>query len=210
MALLSACASLPIAPQPPAWKARARLIGPLLAVLSWAVLTCWAVSPPGPHLAAAAPTEYQVKAVFLFNFSQFVEWPAQALGAPDAPFSICILGEDRFGSELDATVRGESVQGHPFVVRRYHNPADVAACRILFIGDSQLTQLEKVVRSLEGSATLTVSDIDHSAERGAIIQFTSEHNRLRLRINVAAAKAAGLTISSKLLRPAEIVGSGEG
>ncbi|MGH8140336.1 MAG: YfiR family protein [Steroidobacteraceae bacterium] len=159
---------------------------------------------------AAAPSEYQVKAVFLFNFAQFVEWPAQAFGAADAPFSICIVGEDRFGAQLDATVRGESVQGHPFVVRRYRNLEAIDACQILFIGDSELGQLDHILEALGGRATLTVSDIEHSAERGTIIQFTNERNRLRLRINVAAAKAAGLTISSKLLRPAEIIGAGRG
>jgi YfiR/HmsC-like len=160
---------------------------------------------------AAAPSEYQVKAVFLFNFSQFVAWPPQAFSAADSPFSICIVGEDPFGPELDATVRGENVQGHPFVIRRYSNPGALeSACHILFIGDSSVTQLEKILGRLDERAILTVSDIDHSAERGAMIQFASEHNRLRLRINVAAAKAAGLTISSKLLRPSEIVGAERG
>jgi hypothetical protein len=162
-------------------------------------------------LCAAAPSEYQVKAVFLFNFSQFVEWPAQSFAAPDTPFSICIVGEDRFGAALDATVRGESVQGHPFVVKRYSTPGAIeSSCHILFIDDSQSAQLDKIMDTVNGHAILTVSDIEHSAEHGAIIQFTSERNRLRLRINVAAAKTAGLTISSKLLRPAQIVGEGRG
>jgi hypothetical protein len=160
---------------------------------------------------AAGPTEYQVKAVFLFNFAQFVAWPPQALGAADAPFSICIVGDDPFGAELDVTVRGENVQGHPFAVRRYRDPGDIeTACRIVFIGASQLTQLEKIVKSLGDRAILTVSDLDQSAERGTMIQFASEHNRLRLRINIAAAKAAGLTISSKLLRPSQIIGAEAG
>ena len=163
-----------------------------------------------PALARAA-SEYQVKAVFLFNFAQFVVWPAQALGPPDAPFSICIVGEDPFGAGLEATVRGENVQGHPFAIRRYRNPGDIeSACHIVFIADSPAAELEHIVRAVGDRAILTVSDIDHSAERGAMIQFTSEHNRLRLRINVAAAKAAGLTISSKLLRPSEIIGPERG
>lgn len=48
--------------------------------------------------------EYQVKAVFLFNFAQFVTWPSQPA---DAPLVIGILGDDPFGSYLDETVRGE-------------------------------------------------------------------------------------------------------
>lgn len=160
---------------------------------------------------AAAPSEYQVKAVFLFNFSQFVEWPAQSLGPAAAPFSICIVGEDRFGTELESAVHGENVQGHPFVVKRYAHPDAIeSSCQILFIDNSEAAQLDSITGALDGHAVLTVSDIEHSAERGAMIQFTSDRNRLRLRINVAAAKSAGLTISSKLLRPAEIIGEGRG
>jgi YfiR/HmsC-like len=171
-----------------------------------ALLLVW-LAGLAPALAAG-PGEYQVKAVFLFNFAQFVVWPAEAFGPTNAPFSICIVGEDPFGTALDATVRGENVGGHPFVVRRYRNPGDIeSTCHILFIGESQMTQLEQIVKALGDRAVLTVSDIDRSAEHGAMIQFASEHNRLRLRINIAAAKAAGLTISSKLLRPSEIVGA---
>jgi hypothetical protein len=178
----------------------------VLRALAVAVLV-WAA----PILAVGAPTEYQVKAVFLFNFSQFVEWPAQSLGSAATPFSICIVGEDRFGMELDAAVRGENVQGHPFVVKRFAHPAAIeSSCHIVFIDNSEASQLDSITGALGGHAVLTVTDIEHSAERGAIIQFTNDRNRLRLRINVAAAKSAGLTISSKLLRPAEIIGEGRG
>lgn len=159
-------------------------------------------------LAAAAPGEYQVKAVFLFNFSQFIEWPAQAFGAADAPFVICVVGEDPFGPQLEAAVNGESVQGHPLAVKRFRDADSISQCHILFV--SEAAQLGRIRAALHGHSILVVSDIDRSAEHGAIIQFTSERNRLRLRINVAAAKTAGLTISSKLLRPAEIVGPEQG
>jgi len=177
---------------------------PFLRVLAFALLV--AAAP----VALPAPAEYQVKAVFLFNFSQFVEWPQQAFAAPDAPFVIAIVGEDPFGAQLDAAVRGETVMGHPLVVKRYHTVNEVEPCQILYISDSELARLDKILNSVERRSVLTVSDIERAAERGAVIQFTNERNRLRLRINVAAAKAAGLTISSKLLRPAEIVGEHRG
>lgn len=160
--------------------------------------------------SAAAPSEYQLKAVFLFNFAQFVEWPPQSFESPNAPFIIAVVGEDPFGEYLDAAVRGETVMGHPLVIKRYRSVSQVEPCQILYISGSELARLEKILNSLDRRAVLTVSDIQRAAERGAIIQFTNERNRLRLRINVAAAKAAGLTISSKLLRPAEIVGERQG
>src|SRR5688572_19810426 len=159
---------------------------------------------------AAAPSEYQLKAVFLFNFAQFVEWPPQSFESPNTPFVIAVVGEDPFGQYLDAAVRGETVMGHPLVIKRYRSVNEVEPCQILYISDSELARLDRILNSLDQRAVLTVSDIQRAAERGAIIQFTNQHNRLRLRINVAAAKAAGLTISSKLLRPAEIVGERQG
>src|SRR6185295_17077931 len=62
-------------------------------------------------IAAPAPSEYQVKAVFLFNFTQFVDWPAQSFADARAPFVIGVLGRDPFGSALDEAVRGETVNG---------------------------------------------------------------------------------------------------
>jgi hypothetical protein len=159
---------------------------------------------------AEATAEYQVKAVFVFNFSRFVEWPAQAFTAPDEPFVIGVLGDDPFGTRLDEAIKGELINGHPLVVRRFHHIDDIEHCRILFIDRSESTQLSQVLAALDHHSTLTVSDVDGASEHGVMVQFVTENNRIRLRINVDSARAAGLTISSKLLRPAEIVGTTSG
>jgi YfiR/HmsC-like len=156
--------------------------------------------------AADAPTENQVQAVFLFNFSRFVEWPAQAFATPNDPFVIGIVGSDPFGARLDEAVRNEQINGHPLTVRRFRNISDVDNCQILFIDRSETGHLGQILAGLEHRSTLTVSQADGAAQRGVMIQFATENNRIRLRINVESARAAGLTISSKLLRPAEIIG----
>lgn len=157
--------------------------------------------------ALEALSEYQVEAVFVFNFSHFVEWPTQSFAAPSDPFVIGILGSDPFGAHLDEAVRGEQINGHPLLVRRFKNIADVDDCQILFIDRSESSQIDQVLSALKGRSTLTVSQADGAAERGVMIQFATENSRIRLRINVESARAAGLTISSKLLRPAAIVGT---
>jgi YfiR/HmsC-like len=158
--------------------------------------------------AADAPTENQVQAVFLYNFSRFVEWPAQAFAAPSDPFVIGILGSDPFGARLDEAVRNEQINGHPLSVRRFRNVAEVENCQILFVDRSETAHLEQILAALDHRSTLTVSQADGAAQRGVMIQFATENNRIRLRINVDSARASGLTISSKLLRPAEIVSTG--
>jgi hypothetical protein len=159
-------------------------------------------------LGAAAPvSEYQLKAVFLFNFAQFVEWPPAALPRENAPFVIGVLGKDPFGADLDDVVRGETVNRHPLAVARYHNVAEVRDCQILFIAASERAQLEDILAALRGRSILTVTDAEGPMVRGVMIGLLRQDNRIRLRIDLQAAKASNLTISSKLLRPAEIVGS---
>jgi len=163
----------------------------------------------GVIVRSASATEYQVKAVFLFNFAQFVEWPAEAFPDRDAPLIIGVLGQDPFGSYLDETVRGERVNSRQLVVQRYRRVEDVKNCHLLFISRSEGDHLEQIVNSLRYRRILTVSDADISAKSGVIIRFVTEQNKIKLRISIAAARAANLTISSKLLRLAEIVAPGK-
>ena len=158
-------------------------------------------------MSAPPAAEYQVKAAYLFNFGQFVEWPVQAYDSPNAPFVIGVVGDDPFGKILDDVVAGESLGGHAFVVRRFRSPKDIAACHILFIGRNEASRLDETLQLLKGRSVLTVTDISGAESHGAMIVLVNDRNRIRMRINVAAAKSSNLEISSKLLRPAEVVGN---
>jgi hypothetical protein len=152
----------------------------------------------------AAVRDYEVEAVFLFNFTQFVEWPPSSFADAATPIAICVLGDDPFGGYLDATVHGEAVAGRAIAVRRYRRIEDVGACHVLFISRSETAHTAEIVAALGHRGTLTVSDTDAFIERGGMVRFVLEGGHVKLRINVDAAREAGLTISSKLLRVAEI------
>src|ERR1700743_1516208 len=113
-----------------------------------------AVLQSGPILAA--PTTAEVEAVFLFNFSQFVEWPPQAFAEPGSPIIICVLGSDPFGTTLDEVVRGEPVQGGALSVRRSQRVEDLTECQILFISRSEQARLQPILKTLQGRSILTV------------------------------------------------------
>ncbi|MGA2342762.1 MAG: YfiR family protein [Steroidobacteraceae bacterium] len=164
----------------------------------------------GDAPAADAPSEYQIKAVFVFNFSHFVEWPPQAFASASDPFVIGIVGEDPFGSHLDEAIRGEHISSHPLIVRRYRSAGEVGDCQILFIDRSQGPHLAQILAGLDHRSTLTVSELDGAAARGVMIEFVTENNRIRLRINAESARAAGLSVSSKLLHLADIVSTTHG
>ena len=178
---------------------------PVLVVISAILLSS------GLNLSAqpASSREYQVKAVFLFNFAQFVEWPTNAFPEAQTPFVIGVLGEDPFGAYLDETVRGEKVNNRSLVVERYRRAEEIKTCHVLFISRSEVNRLAEILANLKGRNILTVGDAESFAQRGGMIRFVTEKNKLRLKVNLEAAKAANLTISSKLLRSAEIVTPGK-
>jgi hypothetical protein len=181
----------------------ASILGALL-VRPWVRGLALAVSLAGP-LAAQATREYDLKAVFLYNFTTFVEWPKEARPAPGKPFIIGVLGRDPFGAVLDGVVAGESLNGTPLEVRRYRTAETARECQILFISSSEAAHLPQILDTLRGRPVLTVADMPRFSESGGIIAF-STGTRVQLHINAEAARQAGLSISSKLMRVATLVG----
>jgi len=158
------------------------------------------------NLQAQSPaTEYQVKAAYLLNFGKFVTWPAGVVPARLDSFSICVLGEDPFGPVLDATVRGEKIDERPVMARRIRNSEEAAGCQVLYIARSEQSQSRRITAALSKSRVLTVSDIPDFIAQGGIIQFTMSGNRVRFEVNLDAAQASGLVLSSELLKVASAV-----
>jgi len=161
-------------------------------------------------LHAEPSREYQIKAAFLFNFAQFVEWPESGFVDATAPFTICVLGNDPFGSFLDVLVRDEQVRGRTVNIRRLKEIGAGRDCQILFVDRVEARRWRSVADQLRGRSILTVVD-DNDIERdGGIIRFAMDSGKIRLVVNVDEARTSKLQISSKLLRSAQIVGGGKG
>jgi hypothetical protein len=152
--------------------------------------------------AAPLPTDFDLKAVFLFHFTQFVDWPERAFSAPDAPFVIGIVGADPFGPALSNIVRGEMVGRHPLVVRYVKNPEDESKCQILYISEASERLFHS--RRLQNAPVLTVGESASFYEEGGMVQFFTDRRHVRLRIDLAEARSHSLAISAKLLRVAEV------
>jgi hypothetical protein len=177
---------------------------------TWLILSVCLLAPGAATAAQAGPTkEYQVKAVFLYRFAEFVEWPAGAFAGPSSPLVIGLLGSDPFGSYLDDTVRGERIDGRSFVIRRCKRDEDIPGCNVLFVSHSESNRLSQIFAITRSRSILTIGDLDDFGTKGGMIQFVIEDGKTRLLINNDAAKAAHLTISSKLLRKAQIVSGGQ-
>jgi uncharacterized protein DUF4154 len=163
-----------------------------------------------PSTAAQSPAVpgYQVKATFLYQFTQFVDWPQESFPPGQTSLAIGVLGQDPFGAFLDEVVRGEKAKDRPLTVQRFRRLEDVKNCQLLYVSASEAARTEEIVAAFKGQSILMVGDADGFADRGGMVQFVGQGNRIRLRINLEAAKAARLTISSKILRPATVINPG--
>ena len=175
-----------------------------LAALVLAVLAS-APSIPLARAQARPPSEYQVKAAFLFNFAKFIDWRPASFASPQAPFSICLLGKDPFGQVIDDSLQGKSIGEHAVTVQRVKEAAQARHCQIVFAEVSELGSVATILEELRGANVLLVGEADGFAAAGGTIQFTLEENHVRFLINVDAADRAGLKFSSKLLALAKIV-----
>ncbi len=155
----------------------------------------------------AQPTtaEYKLKAVYLYNFLQYVDFPPNAFADEQSPIVIGVLGNDPFGNTLDETIISEVVKNRRLEVRRFKRVNDITDCHVLFIGASEEDKLKSILAALKGRSILTVGDVENFARLGGVIRFLTENNKIRLKINLEAAKEANLSISSKLLQIAEII-----
>ena len=153
---------------------------------------------------SAASVEYRVKAAFLYNFTKFVEWPANG-GGKSQPFRVGILGEDFFGDEIKG-LADKTVGDRSLTVQRYPTWNDrVKESDILFISGSEEKNLTEILKRLDGAPVLTVGDTADYARHGVMINFFMEDNKVRFKINLKQAQRTGFKISSRLLKLALIL-----
>lgn len=176
---------------------------PLMAALSFlgrvARLTILVLLPCQVTAGEADSLEYAVKAAYLYKFAGYVEWPATAFASANSPVTVCIAGDDPFGTTLDTAVRGQRIADRQVVVRRLKSIERDSGCQILFVGGAE-AQRAQVLAAVRGSQVLTVTDSPEPGGTVGIINFVIRDNRVRFNIDEEGAAQSGLNISSKLLK----------
>ena len=150
---------------------------------------------------------HEVKAAYLYQFGKYVEWPSDP--RTGAPFAICILGQDPFGLALDDIVKGRLLSDRPVTIKRIIGASELQDCRILFISRSEDDRLLAILKELSGRTVLTVGEGLQFTRRGGMVGFTTDSQKIRFAVNLAAAEAAQLRVSSQLLRVAVSVHRGQ-
>lgn len=180
-------------------RARERIIALVLVTIN--------VFSASPVIRAQtiSPSDYQLKAAFLFNFAKFIDWPNSSFASPQSPFVVCILGQDPFGSVLDDTLKGKMIGRRPIALRRLKHKAEGLQCQMVFVTSSESGHLAEIIETLQVANVLLVGESNGFAVLGGTIELTLEDSHIRFAINTDAADRSGLTVSSKLLALARIV-----
>lgn len=169
---------------------------------------------------AATGQEYKLKAAFLYNFIKFVDWPEEKLPDGNEPITIGIIGKDPFGAAFEP-IKNKQVKSRKVIIRRFmgleelkksgekeedelhKRIEEIRKCQLLFICRSEKEKLERTIDLVKGHNVLMVGDMQAFLEKGGIIKFIMEENKVRFEINITAARHAELKIRSQLLRLAK-------
>ncbi len=175
------------------------------ALLSLMVAAGLMLSATAPVSGSATPNEQQVEAAYLFNFARYVDWPGSAFDGATAPLRICVLGDDEFVTVARTSVGDRKVAERPVTVEGRSSVSASRSCHILFIAASSRDVESEVISDLGSKSVFTVSDSEGFAEQGGVANFVRVGNKIRFEINRDAANKAGLKVSSRLLRLANVV-----
>lgn len=150
--------------------------------------------------------EYPLKALYIYNFATYVDWPQAALADPKAPFIIGVLGDSPIDETLNQIAASKQIAGRKIVVERFVSINDIKPCQILFVPRSvSVAQQRQVIDLLKNRPVLLVGESDGFASIGGDINFFIQSNRIRFEINLTAMRQKELKASSKLLAMAKIV-----
>jgi len=173
--------------------------------LSWIVAIVIVTTMLALPCRADGPTrEYQVKAAFLYNFTQFVEWPDSAFASKDSPFILATVGDDPFDGILERVTADKTASDRPIHVVHYDSPDHIGDCQVLFVPAAQEASMKEILDKLDKKSVLTVGETETFTPSGGSMRFFLEENRMRFEINTDVVDEAGLKVSAKLMKLARI------
>jgi hypothetical protein len=154
---------------------------------------------PAAQAAETVAGEDKLKGAFLFNFTKFVEWPADAFLASVDPFVIGVVGDDSILPTLNAYVKGEKVGDRPIEVRKLADTDTLEGVQMVFVPSGKADDAAGWIKKAAGRAVLTVAEsADDFAKNGGCLQFVRRDGKLRFVINLKAIADARLKASAKL------------
>jgi hypothetical protein len=149
-------------------------------------------------------SEYQVKALYLYYFAKFVDWPASAFSAKTSPIIIGIIGDNSFINLVEEVTKKKTIQERPVVIHHLKWSENIRSCHMLFVDIYERKGLAQFHDALQSSPILIVTEMEDAYPDKGIMNLFVENGKVQFEIDLAAAEKAQLRISSKLLRMAKV------
>ncbi len=137
--------------------------------------------------------ESKYKALYLFNFTKYIEWSGDKI-------TIGIIGNSPVLLELETLTK----QNSKIELLKISGSESIDRCNMIFIPEAQTRNFD-LVQERTGSSTLIVAENESLISKGAEMAFYREENKLRFMVNKSELDASGLKMSSLLLGRAKIV-----
>jgi hypothetical protein len=156
-------------------------------------------------MGIAAPTAYQLKAIFIKRFVQFVKWPSRKLESGDSPFVILIIGDSPIKKAFES-LGIDSLQNRKVILKRiFMLDENIKNSHIVFISASESYRLKEILSLLKGADVLTIGGFQGFAKSGGGVNLILVNNKIRFEVNKEKVVEGGISISSRVLRLAKTV-----
>ncbi len=176
----------------------------------WSAATISRIVIPAPVQAQSRVDEYKLKAAFIFHFAQLTDWPESVHSENQNELDICTLGSDPFDGDLESIVGGKTIGTRTLRIRHVKQAAEAKTCQIVFVASGEMRLLPELLYQLGNAPVMTVGEADGFIQRGGMVSFCEEGDKMRFEINLTPADRAGLKISSRLIVLAKnVLGSRE-
>ena len=146
--------------------------------------------------------EYDIKAVYLYNFLRFTNWPERTRNSTDESFKIGVIGSSPIITPLQVIAKKSEGKIQVGNISANSPQSDFASYDLLFISQSEKKQLATLLANLSPLQILTVSDIDTFCEAGGMIRLVNIDNRIRWEINLSQLRRSGISVKAQLLKSA--------
>lgn len=150
-------------------------------------------------VSQVAAEEEKLQALYIWQFLQFIEFPAPA--NPQEIFVIGIFGATRVETFLSDVVKQKQLaDGRLVEVRKIASADDALRCNAVFISPAETLRIAQMLAKTRNKPILTIGSEDTFLEKGGLINFYVENSKVRFEYNADELPYSKLRFSSKLLR----------
>lgn len=161
---------------------------------------------PQTGVAAQAMEQYSVLAALTLNFARFTQWPDQAFAANAGTLNVCLVGDNVVQRSFEA-IDGKTAGARSIKIVNAERLRNLTQCHVLFIADLEKNLLLQVFADIKSHPVLTIGEAEEFMDSGGMVGMINTDNKIQLYVDLGKVKLAGLTISSNLLKLANIIGN---